>query len=165
MPRATTKTEVSERIVARLIDQVADFGTANCFISVDDDPDIGSQHNIYCAVTPMGGRFSDADQAGAGSEVIFYEGTVAIRIYSRMKLDRNGYSAAMLNEVSRGLFTLEHQVVKALAGHDLLDGSGNEILSRYLWVVSDTEPTHERVLDKGDLTLQFGTDFLWDFSA
>lgn len=160
--RASTKTEVLDAVVARLIDQVSGLNSSTCFISCHDDPPEGARHDYYVLVTPLGGRFDDSAQSGGGSDGIHYEGTIAVRVFARTKLDRVGHADSMLTDSSRGLFKLEHEIVKALAGHDLQNPGGDSLLSRYLWVVSDDSPRYREATKRGDLEIQFGVDFLWD---
>lgn len=162
----TTQDVVLQRVVARLISQLSGsgFAAANCYVADPPEPPTTDMaHNLFVLVTAGSGQYPDDVHAGGGANTPFEESSVWVTIYSRIKLDRPFAADASLTNASRGLLPIKRLVLKALCGHNLLDGSGNEILTRYMAPFNCSQPGRDTE-DFAAVSLAFHTDFEWDLS-
>lgn len=159
---ATDQIAVLNAVVARLIAQVSGLNASTCFISDSPEPPAASQNNLFVTVAPVGSRFDEEAQVGAGAaELIEYAG-VSVTIWSDMKLDRNEQAKYLLTDASRGLLAVKKAILKALVGHNL-QVSGGDGLVAYMRAVNCSPPGYTQG-GLGRMTLMFSTEFLWDLS-
>jgi hypothetical protein len=158
----TTQVTVLQAIVERLRSQVAQLSSeSTCFLSMDPEPCHEERQNLYATVAPMSGRFDD--EIFDGSAYANELAGVVITVWSMMKLDRPGGDVRMMTEDARGLLNLKRAILKALKGHDLLDGEGHKILVRPMRPLNAGHPQrHEE--EQGSFSLSFSTDFIWDLT-
>lgn len=165
MSISTTKDEVLDRVLARLIDQVSNFNESTCFLSVNAEPVQNTRHNLYAKVSPTAGSFEEGVLIGGGVNTVFYDGGVAVTVFSDIKLDRVDHDSSLMNDESRGLFVLETKILKALAGYMLTNSDGSDILTAHMFPLNDTSPQRNQDPHKhGDFQLVFSTNFDWDMS-
>lgn len=160
----TDQVTVLLAVVARIRDQVPLLSQENnCFLSMSMDP-IGEQRqDIYATVAPMSGRFDHEMFVGAGDAGACEQTGVIITVFSQMRLDRPSQDLQMLTQESRGLLLLKKQILKALAGHDLQDSSGNRILRDRIEPLNASHPQRYDE-SEGTFSLSFATNFVWDLS-
>lgn len=155
-----------QAVVTRLISAVNKFTDTNCFLTAEppDEPPANVRNNVFCTVSPTNGQFDQEALIGGGFNTVFEEAGVEVVIFNAVKLDRVGHDSALMTEASRGLLVLKLAILKALSGHDLQDGSGNEILINLMAPLKSENPRSSKGKDGavGDLSLQFSTDFEWD---
>lgn len=164
----TDQVDVLQAVVSRLIREVDKFTDTNCFLTAEppDEPPANVRNNLFCTVSPTNGQFDQGVHEGGGINTTFEDAGVEIVIFNAVKLDRVGHDSALLTEASRGLLVLKKQILKALSGHDLQDGNGEEILINLMAPLLSKNPRSSKGKEGavGDLSLQFSTDFEWDLT-
>jgi hypothetical protein len=165
---ATDQTTVLERVVARLIAQVDDFRSNTCFLTAQplQEPPQSTQNNLFCTVSPSTATFEGDVFEGAGANGVFEDAAVVVCVYNAIRLDRSGHDAELLTHSARGLLKLKQDILKALAGHDLADLAGNQILLHHIEPerAEDIRSMWEKPNALGDMALVFKTEFEWDLS-
>lgn len=155
---------VMTRLIARL--QTSLSGTdANVFL-VDDrrrlplsPPGIPTY-----AVSFAGAEFDEGMFDGGGrNQLVANPATVYVSIWSRVQRDEEGHAGIKLTDATEGLLTLCHNVLDSLAGHMLLDGSGNEILREPIIPGGIEEPA-DMSRDLSVIHLRFRLAHDWLFS-
>lgn len=161
-PIPTTQEAVLQAIVDRLREQL-DLNPSTCFLSIDPEPCANISHNLFLTVSPDGGQFREGEFAGAGENLVIENTHAVITIFSQIRLDRVEHATSFLTDNARGVLTMKRKVLKALAGHILVDTDGNALLVDYLEPVSAPRPQSDRA-KIGDVQLWFSTNFHWDLS-
>lgn len=161
----TTLAAVLERIVARIVAQtlVTEFTDSTCYISLN--PDVTPPPNpgdMFCVVSPASGQFNQTMLDGGGNAQARFDTEIVVTVHSITQLDEPGRDKVFLNDASRGVITRLTKVAKVLSCHDLLDGSGNRILSQPL-LPSNLELAHDG-RELGSAKMWFSCEFNWDFS-
>jgi hypothetical protein len=164
---ATTKTEIAQAIVDRLVDQVAEFNRTTLFLSIAPDPDDlpSIQHNLFGTVAVSAGNFDEAVFVGGGQNTVFYNGSIAVTIFSKIQTGRPGVSTDLVSDRARGLWEIERKVLRALAGHAIQNPDGDPIGTEYLQPLSDSDARREDVTKTGDLQVVFALAFEWDLTT
>lgn len=167
MPRIPTdQVTVLTAVVGRLIDQVSEFNPANCFLSLETEPDFRLSHPLCCLVSPMGGQFEHDVFVGGGMDAVIEDSGVIVSVWSNLKRDQRGHAGRVLADQSRGLLILKGRILAALAGHDLADGDGNQLLVNLMAPRQSQHPqTGVQVDQLTGFSLMFATDFEWDLTA
>lgn len=160
----TTQIEVLEAVVARIRSQLEQFDEDNlCFLSVDPDPCYEVFQPQYITVAPAEGGLDDGIFDGSGSTNEL--SAVEVTVWSQVKLDREGADVEMLETDDRGLLVIKRQILRALSRHMLLDPEGNMILVRPMRLLHAAYPKHRNDDDRGNISMTFSTDFIWDLTA
>jgi hypothetical protein len=135
--------DILNAVVTRLIDQLSDASSSNCYVSDDPDslpPNPGDW--VYVVSPSPSGRFSELFEGGGvnQAEVIT---VIVVTIHSTSQNDEAGRADNFFRQADRGLLPKTRLAFKALAGHDLQDGSANELLNEpmhpadYTWLRPD----------------------------
>lgn len=162
MPRISTdQSTILQAVVTRLIGEIADLNAANCYESAEPDPTVERSHNFFVQVSIGDGQFPQHFQVGGGINQVTEEASVWVTAFSRIKTDQAQHAKQLLTDSSRGLLVLKKQILAALAGHDLQDAAGNEILRNYMAVVGAARPIHQWE-EFSAISISFSTDFDWD---
>lgn len=166
MARIKSKQEtVLTKIVDRLISQIAEFNSATCFLSVDADPDVQTDHNLWATVTIMDGTFGDGEFEGGAENAIIEYGGFSVNMFSRVALDQADHHTQLLTHETLGLLPLKHLVLKALTGHDLIINDGGDVnLANRIQPLNSPRPEYDTEKGRGVLTIHFGTDIDWDLT-
>ena len=161
----TTLAEVLQRVVARLISQVADATSSTCYISLDPDSlPVGNPGEFVYVVTPApSGSFDESYQVGGGQDQCSVAWPIVVTIHSTVAQDEEGRDAQFLNDSTLGIVVKTTAVFKAMVVHDLQDGSTNEILNQMIHV-SDAAVDRNRSKRVGSMQLGFGVEFDWNLS-
>ena len=174
--KLTNKGEVLIAVKARLIASVSYLNDVTCVISMDPEPPENYDKNQFVTISMPGGNFDLDTQIGAGDqEPLFYSGHTAVTIWSKVsRLDRKQQDEQGLLEATRGLFRMETEILKALAGHWLQDDTTPDtlpLLTSAMFAVSDSDPRSgwlegrsSGLRNLGDLQMLFSTNFVWDIS-
>lgn len=167
-PIPTDHATVLQAVVDRLIDQLEDVGVSGktCFIA--DEPEIvetPSADNLFITVCPIDSQFDEGALVGAAENLCIEESGVLVSIHSAMDLDRVEHAKAVLTNSQRGLLVIKQRILKALTGHRLVDGGGNELLVNLIHPMraQNLVPRNDRTRLKR-VSLMFSTDFQWDLS-
>lgn len=170
---ATTKAEVLIR-AARLLESRLPEYANRIFIVIDDDIPQSMQSNSVLTVQITGGQFNYAAMAGGGSNVVAYQGTLRVAIWSSNRTDRAGEGVSMLTSSGRGLLRLQTKILKALTGSYLqeLAAGGNSYLPNLtdcMKPISDTQPQSAGKDgaggQKATLAVDFSVDFKWNLDG
>ena len=164
----TDQSTILDRVVARLIDQVAALNAKTCVVTAQppDEPPAQLRENLFCSVSPADGRFDQELLEGGGQNTLVEHSGVVVVLWSAMKLDRTGVNISLLTDAARGLFDLKRRVLKALTNHDLANGNGDQILQEPMRPILSEAPraTEQHQSGVGDLAITFLVDFEWDLS-
>jgi hypothetical protein len=175
MPGAnsTTKAEVLIRAGRLLESRLPDYAN-RIFIVIDDDIPQSMQANSVLTVQITGGQFNHAAMSGGGSNVVPYQGTLRVAIWSSNRTDRAGEGISMLTSSGRGLLRLQTKVIKALVGSYLQEveagGDGHTPnLIDCIKPLSDTQPQSAGKdgtnAQKATLAVDFSIDFKWNLNG
>ncbi len=175
MPGAnsTTKAEVLLRASKLLAFKIPEYSN-RIQIVIDDDIPQSMQNNSVLTVQITGGTFDHGALTGGSENVIHYQGTLRIAIWSSNRTDRAGSGESMLTSSGRGLLRLETKIIKALVGSYLQEieagGDGHTPnLIDCIKPLSDTQaqsagkegPTAQ----KATMAVDFSVDFKWDLDG
>lgn len=102
-----------------------------------------------------GGHFT-----GAGRNAMHVSTQLSVTIHSILQADEVGRDKEYLTHADRGVIQYMTEILNALAEHDLLDSSGNELLSHPL------RPSQAHIPPKDDrsrgyVTILFDLEFDW----
>ena len=169
-PVKTTEIDVLTAVVDRLRDQISEFTDSTCFLTSQPLQSIPSnvRDNLFCTVSPMSSTFEQDVFDGAGANAICEDAGVYVVVYNAIRLDRVGADTSLLTHASRGLLKIKQDILAALAGHRLVDGSANELLIREMAPMSadaiNSGQLEKRPEHVGDMGLVFNTPFEWSLS-
>lgn len=164
--RKTTQTEVLERVRARLLAAIKQLQDPTCYLSLDPEPDEQVKGDLFVSLAPMGGVFDQEWLTGAGQEGCREQSGVIVSVWSRVMLDKFQSAKAALTDADRGLLPWKHRILASLTDHDLLDASGNPILTDRMQPVTSDHP--KQAMYRQGMTgfsLAFSTNFIWDLST
>lgn len=163
---ATNQVDVLAAVVTRLKAAVSELdGDSLCYVSDYPAPPEQAINDLFATVSPSDGTFDvDLQEGAAANDVREYAG-VLVTVFSKMKLDRHGRTDSLLSDATRGLLPLKRKILKALAGHRLQDGSGNDLTVNYLFAQKASAPRWDADAKLGVMSLYFSTDFLWDLQT
>ena len=156
-------------VIARLISKVDKLTESNCFLTAKplDEPPAAVRNMVFCTVSPTDSQYDQGAHEGGGINATFELAGVEIVVYNAVRLDQVGHDAAALTDAARGLLILKHDILRALSGHDLQDGNGNEILINMMAPLLSGSPRSikgDGDRHVGDISLQFSTDFEWNLT-
>lgn len=175
MPGAnsTTKAEVLLRVSKLLEFKLPDFAN-RIHVVIDDDIPQSLQNNSVLTVQIVGGTFDYGAMTGGGANVIPYQGTLRIAIWSSNRTDRAGVGKSMLTSSGRGLLRLETKIIKALVGSYLQEtqagGDGHTPnLIDCIKPMTDTQAQSAgeggAKAQKATMAVDFSVDFKWDLDG
>lgn len=102
-----------------------------------------------------GGHFT-----GAGRNAVHVKGQLSVTIHSTLQADEVGRDLQFLTHADRGIIQYMTEILNALTGHELLDESGNELLSQPLRPIqAHIPPKDDR--SRGYVTILFDLEFDW----
>lgn len=97
---------------------------------------------------------------GAGRNAMHTIGQINITVHSTLSADEVGRDKEFLTHSDHGIIKLMTEVLSALADHDLLDASGNELLSEPMRPIqAQIPPKDDRT--RGFVTISFEVRFDW----
>ena len=147
---------------------VLGLGVSQCYETYEPlNPPKFAAAGVYLSVAPGDGTFDQELFAGGGRHQVAEESSIAVTIYSPIRTDHPDRAAQALHDAARGLLPWKKTVLDTLAGHLLLDGSGNQVLRNPLYPLRSTAPKRLR-REKADVCLLaviFGVDYDWALSA
>lgn len=157
---------ILDRIVARLIDQLPEVNEANCYYLLEpigEHLPAPSPADFVYAVAPADhGSFDAGLFDGGGQNQATVDTVITVTIWSMRDLDKLGRDQRFLGDQRLGVMPRAKLVLKALAGHDLTDDAGNQILAQPLFPQAYHIARQERNL--GSIQLGFSCRFDWDLS-
>lgn len=166
MAISTTQTDVLSAVVTRLRAEVTELANeSTCFVSDYPYPPPNVANDLFATVSPVDGRFDEAQQIGAGNESVIEETGIVVTVFSRVKLDRVGKTEFLLQDATRGLLPLKRKILKALASHRLVNDDDEELLVNYMHAMQGSAPRFDPDLKLGVMSLHFKTDFEWDLDT
>lgn len=117
---ATTQAVVLGAVVDRIRAEVSEFSNeSTCFVADAPWPSVEVHSDLFCTVAPGDGTFDPEMPVGAGELGIREHLTVRVTVWSRLMLDRLEQAELQFADSARGLSTLKHKLLKALAGRQL----------------------------------------------
>jgi hypothetical protein len=164
MARLNTKPEIIiDRIASRLREQIDECNPGNCYFAInpDDLPVPNAAEYVY-VVSWFNGNFHPGMFDGGGINQAELNAIFAVTIHSFNQQDEVGRDIQLIADEVYGLAPRATLVLKALAGHDLQDDSGNEILSQPIF--PDTFHAERYKRPRGSWQLGFHAVFDWDLS-
>ena len=161
MARAQKKLhEILPAIIDRLRDQIDWANESNCFFSLNSrakpNHDPGG---IWLTVSPGGGKFDEQAFAGAGREAMITDTNFTVTAHSPVALDERGHDLEFLVHESLGVIRAMDDVLEALAGHDLSDGT-DELTREPIYPNGWEEPERQTEW-LGRLGMVFALKFDW----
>ena len=162
MARTTTHDEVLVAIRDRLRN-VLDLSPAQCFLSLSRwaPGKFGPGGEYWIVIAPWGSSFDESEQAGGGRLMVVERAEVEVAICTRIHVDQAERMEQAFLDANRGLFARKKAVIDALAGHDLLDASGNPLLVGNIQLVQARPVEYELETGQAVLSLIFSTPFCW----
>lgn len=153
------------RVVARLIDQIADANASTCYLSLDPDtlPSPNPGEIVYVVTPASSGQFDESSLDGGGNALCVIQWPLVITIHNTAINDEVGHDAQFLTNSTRGVVGKTTGVLKALVAHDLQDASSNEILAEPL-IPSDAAVERVPATKRGSIQLGFSMLIDWDLS-
>lgn len=176
MPGAnsTTKAEVLLRAAKLLEFKLPDF-SRRIHVVVEDDIPQSLQNNSVLTVQIVGGSFDYGAMTGGGANVVPYQGTLRVAIWSSNRTDRAGTGVSMLTSSGRGLLRLETKIIKALVGSYLqeAEAGGDGFTPNLIDCIKPLSDTQAQSAVKGEgsssqkatLAVDFQVDFKWDLDG
>lgn len=161
----TTPDEILLRVVARLIDQVADATAANTFATtrLNDTPPKNPAKIIFAVGFSRSLPFGQRHLAGAGQNIVRVEAEIGVVVWSNYQGDRTGWDSEWLTNDTQGIFLQATEVLKALTVYPLANSSNAEIVIEPMRPVTlGIDPKMERSF--GSIQIDFECAFDWDMS-
>jgi hypothetical protein len=160
---STTPDVILARIKARLIDQVDGATAHTCWITDDPDavPAPAPAKQWYVVAPATEGTFRAGEFDGGGQNQMTVDTRIAITVHNIEMLDQVGRSEVWYG--GRGILPAGLPVLKAIAGYDLTDASGNQILAQPIFPAS-FNMERDTKNKRGSLMLTFDIVFDWDMS-
>lgn len=161
----TTKAEVMLAIVGKIRASLSVFSSpTTCFLSSDVAPDSEVVPTLFCTVSPAGGDFGEG-VLGAGPFGIEQRLSVNVGVWVRISKDRPAHSDYMLTDHAKGLFTLSHQLLVALAGQQIYRADGHPLLEQVITPRRELNPPRGKDADSfASFALQFDCVFRWNMN-
>ena len=162
---ATGQATVLQAVVDRLIAQVTSpvLTESTCFVCLDPDTEIPQRSsNLYVTVSPMDSQFDQPAIEGGGNVNSIEQSGVTVTMRSAIKLDKAGSASDALMHASRGLLLVKRQVLKALVGQQLQDGSGNDLLTSLIAPLNGDRGRYDEENMIFRLSVSFALDYEWD---
>lgn len=160
----TDKITVLNAARRRLIDSVDRLSSSTVILSLGDELPAAFRHDQIATLSLAGGRFDDPVLTGGGDQTAVYEGTLTVTLYAGLKTDRVGSDQRFFVDRTRGIFALQHEVLRAFTSHMLRDESDQSLLVEHLHPTSDTDARRTSTQNYGDLQTQFACVFLLDLN-
>ena len=154
--------EILNAIVIRLRDQISDFNSSNCYLSMDPDAIPQSPGEFTCVVAPTSGSFEEAFLDGGGQQQCTSAGGFVAKVHSPVQLDDLGRDVEFLTHDSLGLIELMRLVLKALVAWSPKDDLGNELTRDPLLPANFAFTRTRRSLGAVEITFHLSHD--WDLS-
>lgn len=152
-------------IKQRLIDQVQLCNNATC--SINADPDAVSQSmpgEFHYVISPSPSfNFDPSAFDGGAQRQCSTEWIFAVTVHCQNENDETGSDEVFITSQNLGVFSRIDEVLKALAGHDLQDKDGNEILHNPIF--PHTGYFHRPTSREGSVQIGFHLGFDWDLGA
>lgn len=157
--------DILKAIVRRIRDQVQGATESTCFLT--DDPETiaaGLPGEIWYTVAPgQVGKFDESMFDGGGIEQAFTTTDVAVTIHNVAINEQIGRGTRLFTDKSKSIYHLATPVLKALAGHELLDEDGTALLAQPIFP-SDYSVTRDPEKRTASIQLAFSIAFDWDLS-
>jgi len=119
--------DILQAVVDRLIDQVAGFSDANCYLSINPDATPEPNPGDYiCVVAPTGGMFDENAYHGGGEGQCTINSGILVKLHSPIQLDQPHRDAEFLKHASLGVLAKWRLIVKALLWPWQLQIDGND---------------------------------------
>lgn len=162
----TTQDVILTRIVARLRSYLG-LPEHRCYETLEPlvDPPVPKGGDYFLTVSPGDGTFDEEMQVGGGQDQLTELSSVTVTGYAKIALDPGDQATQILHKVSRGMLPIKQGILSALAAHDLLDSSGNQILRSYMHALRSWRPRYDPDSKIAMIAVSFGTDFDWDTCA
>jgi hypothetical protein len=166
MACATSQVTVLNAVVDRLISEIPTLTESTCFLSLEAEPTIEIQSNLFVTVCPIGAGFDNSTFDGMAYDGVLENSGVIVSAWSAMRLDRNEHARAVLTDDSRGLLILKQKILKALSGIMLTDpDDGHSLLTALCQPINSNHPQRAPFGEKHvGFSLTFATPFYWDLT-
>lgn len=137
-----------------------------CFISDEPWPTVEVNDNLFCTVAPESSVFSPDDPVGGGQYGTIEVGVFVVSVWSRIELDQLERAADAFNDDDRGLLVLKKSILQTLAGRQLQNTAGNNLLIEHLRPVrANHPPTRQHKDDFSSFGIVFEAPFYWDIGT
>lgn len=164
MTRETTTSTLDTiltRLHARIIAACAAATDDNTYISTVSSELLPNPDEVVFELSPSQSiTFEDGHFTGAGRYAMHVVCQLNVTIHSTIQQDEVGRDTIYLTNSDRGIIKYMTQVLSALADHDLLDASGNQLLSHPLRPMQAYIPPRDD-RTRGYVTMSFGCEFDW----
>lgn len=157
-----TQEVVLTAVVDRLVAQLA-INANRCYVSTQPLSTIPPGGDYFVTVSLGDGQF-DAEIQEQHAVQLQEQTEVIITVLTRMHLDRADRDIYLLTDDTRGLLTIKRLILKALVGHDLVEGAGDTFLRRLVAVKYAEKPQYDPEKMVGWLSIHFAVDFDWDLT-
>lgn len=162
MARETTSSTLDVilvRVHARIIAACPSATNDNTYIStVSSELPPSSDERMLEIAPSQVWTFEPGHFTGAGRNAVHMIGQISVTIHTTLQADEVGRDLQFLTHSDRGIIILMNEVLNALSDHDLVDASGNELLSHPLRPSqAHIPPRDDRT--RGFLTLLFDVEF------
>lgn len=152
---------VLERVVVRLVAQLTEATTDNCFVSYNPDAirefPVSGRWAFIVSPSPSG-SYDPESFTGGGNYMAEINTVFVVTAHSHVQLDPPGKADYMLNDSTFGLFPMKRKIVKALAEHDLQDSNGDEVLNEPIYPADYTW----EMVDRSRANIQVGFSIRFD---
>lgn len=167
MTRETTTSTLDvilTRVHARIVAACPSATNDNTYISTVNS-DLPPSPDMYMfEISPsQTWSFEPGHFTGAGRYAMHVIGQINITVHSTLQADEFGRDKEYLTHADNGIIKLMTEVLSALADHDLLDATGNELLSHPM------RPSQAHIPPKDDrargfVTITADVEFDWYIS-
>lgn len=158
---STTPATILTRVTDRILAEVAEATPHNTYVSTRDDELPPNPDEVMFQLGMS--VHSDVEQelvTGAGNQDIHLRHQISVTIHSTVQRDEVGRDLQYLTDDSQGMLQRVTSVLGALSGHDLVDGSGNELLAQPLRPSKVVVPPRDD-RRRGKVTVLFDVEFDW----
>lgn len=168
--RPTTGIEVLEAVVAKIQSNVSILSSEPCcFISDTPEPSDEIQENLYATVCFLDGAFDQGMMDGSGNLGMVEDIPLCVTVFSQIDVDQIERYSEGMTDPERGLLTLKHQVLAALAGKNLdggiFNGNSSALLLEPLFPRQSRHPQAKGDREHGSMGLVFTCKFWWQALA
>lgn len=160
---STTQAAVLSGVVTLLKAELSSWDSEAIYWTDTPTPDVSHNLDVFIQVSPGGGSFDQGILAGGprAEETALF----GVTIWRRSHTDRAGRAQDSLFNETEGLLAIKRNVLRALTGKMLVDGSSRQIATGTIKPQQALEPNTgatDPPLDS--LAMYFQVPFDWDLS-
>lgn len=125
----TTILAILDLVRKQLVNDVSWLGDSSCKIMQRGFRPSINTGGSFASVRFLNAPFDDGAWAGGGINVVRTTMNFDVVVYSTIKTDSSDDDTKMMLDTSRGLLSMAHHVLKALAMFDPLNSAGEKLLT------------------------------------